>query len=131
MARTSALAVRGICQLDDGVDLSPHIATANDLVTAVCLASGYTDAHLEKIERWLAAHFAVVHYPKNLMQRAEPTQSQIESKIDLGLRVTRYGQQAIVLDYAGNLAAIANGRRRVKLSIRHVGSTESLWDSTS
>lgn len=121
--------MRGILQLDDAVDVSPHIATADALVTAVCLSSGYTDAHLEKITRWLAAHFAAVHHPQNLRERAEPTDSQIESKVDLGLRVTRWGQQAIVLDYAGNLAAVANGRRKVTLSIRHVGSTERLWRS--
>lgn len=97
-------------------DLEPFIATANILVTRVCAPAVdgdgnlvYGAADLEMIERWLAAHFYKIPNPADLRTQVSMNASnQIESKVDLGLDVTRWGQMAKVLDTAGGLAMIDN-----------------------
>lgn len=126
MPRTTPALVKGIISIDDTVDLTPSIATADNLVTQVCLTSGYSSETLEFITRWLAAHFAAINNPSKVRERAEPTEWQIESKVDLGLSVTRWGQQAIVIDTAGNLAKLDARKRRIAIGIRHLGNTEAL-----
>lgn len=113
MPYTDADKVRTIVETDDEAfpDLGPFIAAANSLVGAVCLGSGYSDFTLELIERWLAAHFYAVSDPRSTYEQAGSVSEKLEGKTDLGLDFTRYGQQAKLLDYAGNLAKL--GRDQV------------------
>jgi hypothetical protein len=118
--RTTAELVTGIITLDDeDDDLTPFIDVANMLVDAVCVNDsegepfGYTDAELERIERWLSAHFYAVYRPRAFLSQVETLREQIESKVSLKLDVTRYGQQAMLLDYHGGLAALNNGLNEV------------------
>lgn len=107
MARTTPELVAGIIEVDDGDDLEPFIDVANELVTEVCApVVTYSAPRLEKIERWLAAHFYAIQRPRNFLEQAGTLREQIESKVDLGFNVTRYGQQAMRLDTAGGLAAL-------------------------
>lgn len=113
MARTTAALVAAICEADDGDDLAPFILTANELVTELCVPAGYSTTRLELIERWLAAHFYRVDIANSLSETTGPLQDTIESKVDLGLNVTRWGQQAMILDTAGKLAAVNNATQKV------------------
>lgn len=114
--RTTAEAVAKIIDVEDEDDLDPFIEPANMLVTDVCTSSGYSDAKLEIIERWLSAHFYAILRPRNFLEQVDTLREQIESKIDLGLNVTRYGQQAMRLDTAGNLAALNNKMKEIVVS---------------
>lgn len=106
--RTNHANVANIIDVDEEDDVSPFIESANMLVTDVCTNSGYSDAKLELIERWLSAHFYAIMRPRAFLEQADVIREQIESKVGLGLDVTRYGQQAKLLDTAGNLAALDN-----------------------
>lgn len=110
MPRTSSTAVQGIIEVDEDADLTPFIETANALVTEVCVPAGYDAARLELIERWLAAHFYAVLAPRAIVEQVGSAgggvREQYESKVDLGLSITRYGQQAMMLDTTGGLAAL-------------------------
>lgn len=112
MARTTAALVAGIVEVElpDGAVLedflAPFILPANLLVTDVCGAAGYSDEKLEMIERWLGAHFYQILAPGANTERAGRVAQTVRSKVDLGLNVTHYGQQAMVLDTAGGLAEI-------------------------
>jgi hypothetical protein len=106
MPRTTESAVEGIIEVEDDDDLTPFIETANLVVTDNCTASGYSDAKLEMIERWLSAHYYAILRPRNFLEQVDTLREQIESKVDLGFNVTRYGQQAMRLDNAGNLGRL-------------------------
>lgn len=114
MARTTSELVGGIVEVADGVDLAPFILSANELVTELCTGSNYSDDRLELIERWLAAHFYAVFDPRTKLEQAAGLMEQFEGRADMGLRFTRYGQQAMMLDTAGNLAAVNNSLNTVK-----------------
>lgn len=119
--RTTADLVGGIVEVDEGDDLTPYIASASRLVDRCCLfgsdgvtALDYTTDDLEMIERWLAAHFYSVFNPRNSAETIGPSQQQFEGRTDLRLNFTRYGQQAMLLDIHGGLAALNNGLGKVE-----------------
>jgi hypothetical protein len=118
MPRTTPAAVSAIIEVDAAIDLTPSIETANALVTELCAASGYSAARLELIERWLAAHFYAIRDPRAASEGAGGVSASYQHKVDLHFNQTTYGQQAMLLDTAGNLAALqammAQGKGRVK-----------------
>lgn len=128
MPRTTPELVATIIKVKAGADVTPYIDAANELVTEVCTESDYTDVRLEKIERWLAAYFYDVNYPRAEREGVSPgpftTYEPI--KVDLGLNLNKYGQVAMLLDTAGNLAKlneeIQNGGSRGKASSAWLGT---------
>jgi len=107
--RTDIVKVGKIIEIDPDVDdLSPFIEPANMLVTDVVEGEGETtdETKLTIIETWLAAHFYAIFDPRLLVDDIEVLRSRIESKVDLGLDVTRYGQMAMRLDTSGKLAEL-------------------------
>lgn len=135
MPRTTSDLVKGIISVRAGDDLSPFIAVANELVTEECVpvkkADGTTpwhsDTRLELIERWLSAHFYAVMRPRAVSEGAGTVQQTTESKVDLGLRVTKYGQQALELDTSGALAALDNALKTVKKRLPGGGAAGVTW----
>lgn len=121
--RTTQDQVTAICKVRAGDDLTPFIEVANGLVTEFC-AGKYDDGWLEQIERWLSAHFYRILAPSRLQENAGSVGQQIESKVDLGLDVTRYGQQAKILDWQGGLARLnaASLKGALRAKIRWVGT---------
>jgi hypothetical protein len=104
--RTTSAAVAGIIEVDSTISLTPFIEIANELVTECCDGAGYTDARLELIERWLAAHFYSVRDQRASSETAGRVSESKQTKVDLGFNVTVHGQQALRLDTAGGLAAL-------------------------
>ena len=104
--RTSANAVAGIIEVDQSISLTPFIEVANDLVTEKCTGSGYTEAKLELIERWLSAHFYAIRDQRTASEGAGPVSQSFQHAVALGLNQTIYGQQAMLIDTAGNLAGL-------------------------
>lgn len=85
---------------------------AHDLVTRLCLSSGYLGAGapgttLELIERLLGAHYYAVR--DRTLQRTTQGAGDVSDTftlgLDKGLAATQYGREAMFLDTAGNLAA--------------------------
>jgi hypothetical protein len=111
--RTSASAVEAIIEVDSSIPLDPFMETANLLVNRICVPAKnedgtpyFTDdAELEVIERWLSAHFYAVRDPRIQFEAVKSLMTRFESKVELNLNNTRYGQQALVLDTSGELAA--------------------------
>jgi len=125
--RTTPALVAGIIEVDVTIDLDPFIFTASELVTEVCAIAGYSIERLELIERWLAAHFYAIRDPRTTNEKAGSVGASFESKVDLNLALTRYGQQAMVLDTQGGLTALnrslAGGGSRVA-SVTWVGTVD-------
>lgn len=125
--RTTASLVRGVnVEVGTDADLDPFIDAANELVTELCTASGYSDERLVKIETWLAAHFFSMDEPRNSRERVGGIAVSTEGKLDLMFDNSRFGQHAKLLDTAGNLAAlevrIKKGLRRIVPGIRWMGT---------
>lgn len=118
MARTTLTAVRLIAKVKKSATdttFAPFIEAATHLVDQCCLESDYSDTTLELIERWLAAHFYHVLDPRRVQERADVISATFEGKTGMNLNFTRYGQQAMLLDVAGNLSKlneqISKGKR--------------------
>jgi hypothetical protein len=113
MSRTTDNAVQGILEESPTLSLTPFIETANYLVTKCCAEAVHTDGtpwyddtDLELIERWLSAHFYHVAVTRADAERAGSVGQTLRSKVDLKLNLTHYGQQVMLLDVAGGLAAL-------------------------
>lgn len=118
--RTTPDLVRGIIETDDNIGLDPFIGVASLLVDECCVTSpttglslGYPDATLTEIETWLAAHFYAVRDKRTTQETVGSLQEQYETKTDLRLQNTSYGQAALVIDFKGGLAALNNGLGKV------------------
>lgn len=122
MARTTSDLVADIIEVDVDIGLTPFISVANELVTEVCAAAGYTDERLELIERWLAAHFYTNRDPRPTREEAGPVSASYQSKLGLNLATSHYGQTAMVLDTAGGLAALNSLTPTKTLSVTWLGT---------
>jgi hypothetical protein len=113
--RTTPELVGQLVELDPSIEPAPFIDLAAELVTEFCVApfvvAGVTvtpsDVRLEMIERNLAAHFYACLRDKQVSSEAigGAITTAYQSKIDLGLSLTHYGQTAMGLDSSGRLAA--------------------------
>jgi hypothetical protein len=99
-------------------DISAFIISANIMVTDVLGDSGLSDDRLKEIERWLAAHFvamkdggarAVEEEVGRSRRRMGEATRQI---LGQGLKLTRFGQQAMILDTTGKLAELGKASAR-------------------
>lgn len=129
MARTTADAVAAIIEWESGIPLAPFIEAASNLVTVACIGDtdyGTDTVQLELIERWLAAHIYAIRDPRPASEKIDELATRFQSKVDLGLNVTHYGQMAMRLDYNGNLAAldsrIKSGKKK-NINITWLGKT--------
>jgi hypothetical protein len=125
--RTTAILVGAIIEVDETIDLDPFIAVANELVTEICSDSGYSAERLELIERWLSAHFYTNRDPRASEEKAGPVSAVYQSKVDLNLSTSHYGQTAMTLDTKGGLAAlnasIIKGRIKRALTVTWLGTS--------
>lgn len=92
-------------------DIRPHLQAANLVVTEHLASEGLSANVLAEIERWLAAHFAVVEDPRVEEESAGGQRFRYEGKTGTGLDGTRYGQRVKMLDPTGNLASAAEDRK--------------------
>lgn len=135
MARVTSAEVQKIVDVEDDADLEPYIAVANELVTEVCEAATKSDgagglipfygaSRLKEIERWLSAHFYCVFDPRAQRERVAVITFEAQSKVDLCLDVTHYGQQAKLLDTNGGLARLdamaKGGKGLIKITGRAI-----------
>lgn len=126
MAYTTAAEVAAILAPapSDTSVLAPFIAAANSLVVNVCVPLGYDSDTLTQIETWLSAHFYCISAAQTNEEEADTLRDRFDSKVDLGLKVTRYGQMALVLDYKNGLARLdfaAMGQGKPRPNITWLG----------
>lgn len=119
MARVTEDLLRTIVELSEGLDCSTFIDTANIVVDAFVLPHLTIQPLLIKIELYLAAHFAALMDERGGLTRSmQGDASETYSDIyDKGFRSTRFGQQAIVLDQSGTLAAVSANNLKAQISL--------------
>lgn len=99
--------VEALVEVDDTITLTPFIAAAEELVTELCLDSSYSTTRLAMIEAWLAAHLYLMRDQAVASEKAGNVSVNYQYKIGLNLQQTKHGQTAMLLDTAGNLAALS------------------------
>lgn len=106
-ARTTESDVRAIIDYDTTItNFTPFIRMANGLVNECCLDAGYDDGRLLDIETCLAAHFASMRDRQARSEKAGSVGTSYDTKLDLYFMHTHHGQNALLLDTAGGLAAL-------------------------
>ena len=111
MSRTSRIEVTAILvgHYDGTTELDAFIDTANELVTWLDGEDSdgvLTTALLEKIERYLSAHF-YAHADQLLQSKSTGGASgAFQGQTGMGLASTQYGYTAMVLDVTGRLAQL-------------------------
>ena len=88
-------------------ELVAFIASAGVLVGpdgCDLLGKGVTAATIDEVQKWLAAAFATANDPRVESHRTSGHTVDFESKIDLGLNSSRFGQIAMRLDPTGCLS---------------------------
>jgi hypothetical protein len=100
-------------------DLTPHIETANLMVTEDLVGQGLSDARLKLIEKWLSAHFAAIDVEKGGLTRIRTGDASegytAPTRMGKGLEMTRYGQQVMMLDTTGILRS--HGEMKARFTI--------------
>jgi len=110
VARVTQENVRATTGFPNTIDASAAIETANVLVDANLLAKGLTEVVLRQIELLLASHFLVLTVEKGALAAETLGQGtdRLHNIYAAGLKATRFGQQAILLDTTGTLALITD-----------------------
>ena len=122
--RTTTELVTEIIEVEEGVSLLPFISAASSLVDRVAARAGETGlladgegsgdktraSKLQEIETWLAAHFYTVFDPRSVSEGAGGVSVSYQSRVDLRLFTSHYGQMAATLDETGVLEAINAGK---------------------
>lgn len=123
VTRTSLLLV---CkEIDEDTPETETISFINSAHVLVCnTLDGYgiSTTLITEIERYLAAHFAVLAYPSVQREQIGPMNNSFFGKLGTGLENTRYGQSAIAMDPTGILKEFSDGKRRIRMRMTSLGS---------
>lgn len=97
--------------IDTSRDTTPFIATATAVVTAAGLLSKGLDATLiDPITLYLSAHLVCLTEEMGGLRRSKTGDAdesyRVPGEKEKGFATTRYGQQAMILDTTGTLAAM-------------------------
>lgn len=107
MARTTAADVEKIIEVDSSLDIDAFIDDATTFVDEYLTGAGYSDAILEKIEKYLSAHFISMRQRQLTEETFGDAGVKYAGKFGMGLNGSQYGQQVQVLDKKGILAKAA------------------------
>lgn len=109
-ARVSAESVKEIVatSLTDDVVLAHMVDTANIYIDAHLLGAGHTEAILEKIELFLAAHYTALIEERGSLKGSKISDASefLSDVYTAGFASTRFGQMAIGLDTSGTLVRL-------------------------
>lgn len=98
--------VEELVEVDASISLTPFIAASEELVTECCTDSDYSDTRLAMIQAWLCAHLYQLRDQAVSSESAKGVAVTYQHQIGLGLKQTKYGQTAMILDTAGNLSQL-------------------------
>lgn len=105
--------VKAVCaELDADASTTTFITTAHIFVYESLSDKGMSETRLKQIELYLASHFAAITNPVASFESVGKVQESLQYKVDVGLRFTKYGQQAIALDSSGTLSSMSDGKIR-------------------
>lgn len=117
--RVTDAEVKELFDDDVGFSTDSFIDTANVIVNEHLQGTITSTELLTKIELYLAAHFVALTFERgglvrsSAMDAAETYADVFES----GFRSTRYGQQALALDYTSSLSALSRDKLTARFRV--------------
>lgn len=120
MPRVTSDEVKAILRKEPGLPLETFITTASSLVDEL-LTDKLGEGMLKQIELYLSAHFYHVTDPNYSEQKIDESTHKYRSKIGMGLHLTHFGQQAMILDVTGTLAEVNVTERSRKFEFGFLG----------
>jgi hypothetical protein len=112
MANVTEAEVRKVINLDGeeytDLDISFHIETADLLVGGRLSDVDYTVELLDRITLYLAAHFTSLFIREAEEEELGDSREKYTRELEQGLASTRFGQQALTLDYEAILKSDSN-----------------------
>lgn len=134
MARVTANEVRAIMGEPVATSVDAQIAIATTLVDDNLVGQGLSDAALKNIELFLSAHFTLLTIEngplaKKMIGEASEGYHNVYKG---GLLSTRFGQQAVMIDTSGILAALSDrsenpGRKTATFEVVGTTPTTTSW----
>lgn len=91
-------------------DVAPFLMAAETLVANKLAGEGYGAAELKEITRWLSAHFVAIRDPRIAKEKMGDADATYQGKTGMGLNHTSYGQQVMLLEHHGVLAALQTAK---------------------
>ena len=119
MARIDNSDIRGLIYVAAGVNLDPHIDTAALLVSEHLEDRGLSEERLRLIEANLAAHFTALSEERGALLTSKVGESSdtVANTFGEGLKMTRFGQTAMMLDTSGVLAKLGASAGRAEFRV--------------
>ncbi len=87
----------------DLTDISAFMQSAAAITSEVLSSTTLSSDLKKEIERWLAAHFISMRDQRVKSEKTGDASFTYEGNTGMGLKFTRYGQQAMALDISGSL----------------------------
>lgn len=97
--------------------IRPFIEAASQLITDTLSGEEYGTITLKEIERWLSAHFIAIRDPRVAQEKIGDAAVTYQGKTGLGLDHTSYGQQVLLLEHHGVLAALQQRKRPAEVRV--------------
>lgn len=102
--------------LDSSLALTEHILTAVTITDRLDSVTTLSDAELERVELYLAVHFASLDQDKVVDRQIEGAQDKFATgKTGLKLDFTRWGQMAKLIDHTGTLDTMDSQRLKAAM----------------
>ena len=122
--------INAIIEVDSTVsDLTPFLTAAHMIVEAHCEGIEETDATI--VETWLTAHLITIRDNRAAAEKVDVLSINYQYKLELGLQCSMYGQQAMMMDPTGGLAAwnrlILSGKAARTPGIHWLGTQPDDW----
>lgn len=117
MPRVTALDIKA--NLKTERDVSIFIEQAHVLVEETLVGVGLSENRLRLIELNLASHFTAIAEERGQIIRSEVehTREQYGGDFTTGLKLTRFGQQAIMMDTSGTLAKFDSMKSQARFTV--------------
>jgi hypothetical protein len=110
--------VQNIIEKKDTIDnVAPFVDTAKVLLDNYFADEDISDTLLSEIGCWLAAHFYTLKNRQSGQESSGDVQVRYYAKIEMGLRATSYGQQAIAMDPTGILDNLDKRKHKVSIEV--------------
>lgn len=119
MARVTDTDVKELVEVDEDTDIDWAVETAYDVVTKHLDGVVTPATLLTRIELFIAAHLVSLSVEKGAIVR-ESTGTASANYANIygeGFRATRWGQQALALDYTGTLLKMTNTKLRAEFDV--------------
>lgn len=98
-------------------EITPFLRTADTIVDNTLSSENYGTETEKQIVIWLAAHLVAIRDPRKSRTKIGDGDDTYQGKTGMGLNHTSYGQQVMLLDHHGVLAAISSSKRPAKVEV--------------